>query len=151
MYLYGHFKMLKKYLNISLAIIMLLAVSCHNEKKVYESTGTAKKKRFDITIGKFNKLVKSADMEAKYAAAIKYFDKEDYSKALILFEELMSVYRGTSKAEEVHYYYAYCNYNLEDYLVAGYQFRNYVKNFPNTKLRNRILLNFLDFFRFLYE
>ncbi len=72
-------------------------------------------------------------MEAKYAAAVKYFDKEDYTKALTLFEELMSVYRGTAKAQEIHYYFAYCNYNLQDYLVAGYQFRSYVKNFPNTK------------------
>lgn len=45
----------------------------------------------------------------------------------------MSVYRGTAKGEEVLYYYAYCNYNLEDYLVAGYQFRNYVKAFPTGK------------------
>lgn len=132
MYLCEHFRMLKKYLNISLLIVVLLAISCHSEKKVYESTGSPKKKH-EITVGKFNKLVKSGDLEAKYAAAIKYFDKEDYSKAIILFEELMSVYRGTAKAEEIHYYYAYCNYNLEDYIVAGYQFRNYVKNFPNTK------------------
>jgi outer membrane protein assembly factor BamD len=72
-------------------------------------------------------------MEAKYAAAIRYFEKEDYAHALTLLEELMSVYRGTTRAEEVHYYYAYCNYNLEDYLVAGYQFRNYVKTFPAGK------------------
>jgi outer membrane protein assembly factor BamD len=45
----------------------------------------------------------------------------------------MSVYRGTEKGEEVLYYYAYCNYNLEDYLVAGYQFRNYVRAFPAGK------------------
>jgi len=100
---------------------------------VYESTNNAKKKRFDFTIGKFNKLVKSSDMDAKYTAAIKYFEKENYTRALTLFEELMSVYRGTKRAEEVHYYYAYCNYNLQDYLVAGYQFRTYVKTFPNTK------------------
>ncbi len=86
-----------------------------------------------MTIGKFNRLLKSGDMEAKYAAAIKYFEKEDYTKALTLFEELMSVYKGTSKAEEISYYFAYCNYNLNDYIIAGYQFRNFVKNFPNSK------------------
>ncbi len=112
---------------------MGILVSCHNEEKVYESSGNGgKHKRFDITLGKFNKLVKSSDMDAKYAAAVKYFQKEDYSKALTLFEELMSVYRGTEKGEEVHYYYAYCNYNLEDYILAGYQFRNFAKNYPNS-------------------
>lgn len=127
--------MVKSFRLLSFVFILSIAIfSCKNKERVYDSSSeTQKQKRFDPTIGKFNKLVKSGDMDAKYAAAVKYFDKEDYTKALTLFEELMSVYRGTSKAEEVTYYYAYCNYNLEDYLVAGYQFRNYVKSFPNSK------------------
>ncbi len=71
-------------------------------------------------------------MEAKYTAAVKYFEKEDYTKALTLFEELMIVYKGTSKAEIINYYFAYSNYNLGDYIIAGYQFRNFVKNFPTS-------------------
>lgn len=116
-----------------LVVAGLILSSCNNKERVYDSAGTTKKKRFDPTIGKFNKLVKSSDMDAKYAAAIKYFDKEDYTKALTLFEELMGVYRGQAKGEEVHYYYAYCSYNLEDYIVAGYQFRNFVRNYPTSK------------------
>lgn len=126
--------MVLKQFKISFVIILLLGVAaCHNEKKVYESSdNSGKHKRFNVTIGKFNKLVKSGDMDAKYAAAVKYFGKEDYTHALTLFEELMSVYRGTAKAEEVHYYYAYCNYNLGDFIIAGYQFRNFAKMFPNS-------------------
>ncbi|MCE9540213.1 MAG: outer membrane protein assembly factor BamD [Bacteroidetes bacterium] len=122
--------MIKKYFNITFVLILLFGFVACSEKKVYESTATEKKKKSGLTLGKFNKLVKSTDIEAKYAAAVKYFKKEDYTKALTLFEELMSVYRGTAKAEEVHYYYAYCNYNLDDYIVAGYHFRNFVKTFP---------------------
>jgi outer membrane protein assembly factor BamD len=126
--------MQKKIIYISLLVMATFTLlSCHRQEKVYESTSTGgKHKRFDITLGKFNKLVKSSDMEAKYTAAVKYFKDEDYTKALTLFEELMSVYRGTEKGEEVHYYYAYCNYNLEDYILAGYQFRNFAKNYPNS-------------------
>lgn len=122
----------KQHYILILTFISLLAASCHKER-VYDSSDNTKKKRFDPTIGKYNKLLKSGDIDAKYAAAIRYFEKEDYSRAITLFEELMSVYRGTSRAEEVHYYYAYCNYNLEDYLVAGYQFRQYVRTFPSGK------------------
>jgi len=131
--------MLKKQFNILFGVILLLSIaSCRTEKKVYEddddsSTANVKKHWYNITIGKYNKLVKSGDMEAKYAAAVKYFDKEDYTRALTLFEELMTVYRGTAKAEEVHYFYAYCNYNLQDFIVAGYHFRNFVKLFPSSK------------------
>ncbi len=126
--------MLKKQYYITfLAIVSVLLFSCNTKERVYDSAGTTKKKHKEIAVGKFNKLVKSSDMDAKYVAAVKYFDKEEYTRALTLFEELMGVYRGTAKAEEVHYYYAYCSYNLEDYIVAGYQFRSFVKNFPNSK------------------
>ena len=124
--------MLKKYFNITFVLALLVVIASCSDKKVYESTSKEKKKRSGLTIGKFNKLVKSSDIDAKYAAAVNYFKKEDYTRALTLFEELMSVFRGTAKAEEVHYYYAYCNYNLDDYIVAGYHFRKFVKTFPTS-------------------
>ncbi|MFL5762902.1 MAG: outer membrane protein assembly factor BamD [Bacteroidia bacterium] len=126
--------MLKRRSYITLGLIVsVLLFSCNTKERTYDLSNNGKKKKFDVTVGKFNKLVKSGDMDAKYAAAVRYFDKEEYTKALTLFEELMGVYRGTAKAEEVHYYYAYCSYNLEDYIVAGYQFRQFVRNFPTSK------------------
>lgn len=116
-----------------LALTAVVIFSCNTKERVYDSSGTDEKKKRDFTVGKFNKLLKSSDMNAKYAAAVRYFEKEDYTRALTLFEELMGVYRGTSKAEEVHYYYAYCSYNLNDFIVAGYQFRSFVRNFPGSK------------------
>lgn len=117
---------------ITLLIVVVAAFSC-NTNKVYDSADAKKKKKINLTIGKYNRLLKSSDMEAKYAAAVKYFEKESYDKALGLFEELISIYRGTSKAEEIQYYYAYCHYNLGDYILAGYQFRTYVRIFPQSK------------------
>ncbi|MCW3083875.1 MAG: hypothetical protein JWP12_1241 [Bacteroidetes bacterium] len=149
--------MIKKQLFISFLVVLLItAVSCNSNRKIYYSDGGVAKVNNDSTgkvhhrlgkkgnpdrkerglglsFGKYSKLTKNGTLDQKYEAAIKYFDAEDYTKALGLFEELMAVYRGTARGEEVHYYYAYCNYNLEDYLVAGYQFRNYVKVFPSGK------------------
>lgn len=117
-----------------LAFLCTTLFSCKPKEHVYDSTSSKKEKekRFSLTIGKYNRLLKHGDIETKYAAAIKYFEKEDYTKALTLFEELVTVYKGTARAEEVNYYFAYCNYNLDDYIIAGYQFRNFVKNFPNS-------------------
>ncbi len=117
---------------IGITLLILLASSCRNEKKLYESNGSTVKKS-DIAVGRYNKLVKHGTIDEKYEAAVRYFEREDYTRALALFEELMGVYRGTAKGEEVHYYYAYSNYNVEDYLVAGYQFRTYVRMYPNNK------------------
>jgi outer membrane protein assembly factor BamD len=128
----------KKMKKLPLHIIFLISViafSCHSEKKVFESTSEkkAKKEKKGVALSKYNKLLKSNNAEAKYNAGVDYFNKKNYSKAIGLFEDVISVYRGTSKAPEVQYYYAFCSYNMGDYIVAGYQFRTFSKNFPNNE------------------
>jgi outer membrane protein assembly factor BamD len=81
---------------------------------------------------RYQKILKSTDNDAKFNAAVKYFEKKDYFRALPLFEELITVYRGQEKAEKVYYYYAYCNYYLEDYELAAYHFENFVNTFPRS-------------------
>jgi outer membrane protein assembly factor BamD len=61
---------------------------------------------------------------------VKLYDKGEFFKALPLFEELITVYRGTKKAEKTYYYYAYTNYKLEDYETAAYDFENFTKTYP---------------------
>lgn len=85
-----------------------------------------------FSCSKFNKLVKSTDMNTKYDAAMAYYEKGDYNHALTLLEELITVFKGTEKAEKIYYYYSYCNYNVGDYILAGFHFKNYTKVFPNT-------------------
>ena len=82
---------------------------------------------------KYNRLLKSTDFELKYNKAVEYYSKKNYVKALPLFEELMTVYRGTARAEQVSYYYAYCNFGLEDYLLASYHLKNFVRTFPKSE------------------
>lgn len=82
---------------------------------------------------KYQKILKSTDSEAKFNAAVAYFEKKDYFRALPLFEELMPTYRGQGRAEKIYYYYAYCNYYLEDYELAAYHFENFVNTFPRSE------------------
>lgn len=82
---------------------------------------------------KFDKIVKSSDWKMKYEKAIYYYEKQNYTNALTLFEELIPIVKGTEKAEEAYYYYAYCNYHLGDFGLAAYHFKMYVRNFPNSK------------------
>ena len=69
-------------------------------------------------------------MDAKLDLAIKLYDNGDYYKALPLLEELITVFRGTKKAEKTYYYYAYTNYRLGDYETAAYNFDNFSKTYP---------------------
>lgn len=81
---------------------------------------------------KYQRVLKSNDFEKKFDMAKVYYDNGKYQKAFPLFEELITVFRGTSKAEDVYYYYAYCNYHLGDYMLAGYHFDNFVRTFPRS-------------------
>jgi len=88
---------------------------------------------FIITSCQFQHLLKSDDSEKKYAQAIEYYNKKDYSRALQLFDQLMTVMKATDKAQKIYYFYSYCYYGQKDYTMASYYFKRYVTNFPNTK------------------
>jgi outer membrane protein assembly factor BamD len=82
--------------------------------------------------GNFNKILKSSDFELKYTKAIEYYNKTNYTSAQTLFEELIPVFKGTERAEQVYFYYTYCHYYLTDYALAGFHFRTFARTFPNS-------------------
>jgi outer membrane protein assembly factor BamD len=92
-----------------------------------------------VSCGKHQKLVKSTDNEAKYAAAIDYYEEKDYYRALQLFQTLINFYQGTEKAEKMQYYYAYCYYYQKDYILASYYFKRFVNNYPRSALAEEAL------------
>src|SRR5688572_16530087 len=81
---------------------------------------------------KFSRIQKSTDMETKYQAAVKYYEKQRYFQALQLFEELITVFRGTTKAEDTYYYYCQCYFETAEYSVAAYHYYNFHQTFPNS-------------------
>ncbi|MGZ3766288.1 MAG: outer membrane protein assembly factor BamD [Mucilaginibacter sp.] len=81
---------------------------------------------------KYEKLKASNDNAKKYQAALAYYNKKDYSRALDLFETLVQRYRGQAQAEDLYYYYAYANYNLKDYTSARYHFKTFADTYPSS-------------------
>jgi outer membrane protein assembly factor BamD len=86
-----------------------------------------------ISACKFQRILKSEDNEKKYNAAIKYYDKKDFYHALQLFEELISVYKGSNRAEKMYYYFARCYYETGEYPTAAYHFNNFTITFPTSE------------------
>lgn len=86
-----------------------------------------------VSCSKYQKILKSTDLNFKFDNAVMYYEKDDYNRALPLFEELSTAFRGSAKAEEVNYYYAYCHYSLGEYLMAAYLFETYAQTYPNGK------------------
>lgn len=83
--------------------------------------------------GDYNKVMKSTDYEFKHKKAIEYFENGDYAKAGGLFQELVNIYRGTSKADEIYYYYAKSLMGQKDYLMAKHYYKSLAKEFPTSK------------------
>jgi outer membrane protein assembly factor BamD len=81
----------------------------------------------------YQKLLKSSDSELKYKKAKEYYENKDYTRAMTLFEQLIPVFRGTDKGEEISYLFAYCNYYTKDYILAGHYFRRFAGSFPNSE------------------
>jgi len=72
----------------------------------------------------------SGDLDYKMEVAKKFYNQGSYEKALPLFDELLELYRGTTKAQDVYYYYAMCLYEMDDYILAAYHFKNMYQTFP---------------------
>lgn len=87
----------------------------------------------------YNRVLKSTDPNMKYDKAMEYYDAKRYKMAAPLFEELISLYRGTAKSENIYFYYAYSNYYMANYILSGYYFSNFVKTFPNSEFTEEAL------------
>ena len=75
----------------------------------------------------------SNDTALKEQKAQEYFENCDYLKASPLFKDLIESYSSSAKVEKVYFYYSYCDYLLEDYLLAAYEFQKILKKFPRGK------------------
>jgi outer membrane protein assembly factor BamD len=82
---------------------------------------------------KYHKLLKSDDYEQKLETAIKYFEKERYSRSISLLNSVMPIYRGTQKAESINYYYAMAHYKQGDYIYAAHLFITFNQSFPKSE------------------
>ena len=80
---------------------------------------------------KYEKLKASNDNAKKFQEGKRLYDKKEYSKALGLFETLLTRYRGQDGAVDLFYYNAYTNYRLKDYTAAAYHFKDFATSYPS--------------------
>ncbi len=96
---------------------------------------------FIFSCSGYERLLKSSDYELKYKKAFEYYEKEDYVRASTLFDQIVSVFRGTNKADSVYYYQAMSYYNQNDYILAGHYFENFVRTFGNSDFTEEASFN----------
>ena len=57
-------------------------------------------------IRQYNTYTRKGSISEKDSAAFFFYDRGDYEKASVLFEELQAAYRGSDRAKDSAYYYA---------------------------------------------
>lgn len=81
----------------------------------------------------YQKLLKSTDANAKYQAALKYYESGDYFKSGTLLEELIPLLKGRPEAEKAQFYFANTNYKQRNYTLAAYYFKSFYDTYPNSQ------------------
>ena len=102
-------KNMKKYAFIILIVCATLLSSCAAE---------------------FNRVYKSNDINYKYEFAKECFANGKFNQAVVLLQELVTIQKGTDKAQECLYMLAMAQYCDRDYESASATFKKYFSSYP---------------------
>jgi len=80
----------------------------------------------------YETLLSSNDVDAKYKAAMDYFNQGKYLKAGQLFESMAILTDGTERDDTVRYYWALANYRYRDYYTAESNFAKFIEKYPQS-------------------
>ncbi|WP_278022052.1 outer membrane protein assembly factor BamD [Flavobacterium ginsengisoli] len=83
--------------------------------------------------GEYQKALKNEDVATKFEMATKMYDAGKYTKAIRLFEQLATSYRGKPQAEKLFYMFSQSYYKTKQYYLAGYQFEAFVSGYPRSE------------------
>lgn len=95
---------------VSLLIVIVLLASCNE----------------------YQKALKSEDPAIKFQMATKLYEAKKYNKAIRIFEQIASVYRGKPESENMYFMFSQSYYKTKQYYLAGYQFDSFVSSFPKS-------------------
>lgn len=79
----------------------------------------------------YQKTLKSGNNELKHETAMDLYEEGNFNKALQFFDILRAVNRGTERGAELTYYTANCYFQLKDYNIASYYYKQYAQQYPS--------------------
>lgn len=89
--------------------------------------------------GPFSKLEKSTNWEELYNGANKYYQEGEFNKAIILYDKVLPVIKGSEKAEMAEYNYANCHFKTKRYIEAAGYFNTFYRTYNRSPLAEEAL------------
>ncbi len=83
--------------------------------------------------GEYHRAQKSTDYDYKLDYAKRAFEKGQYVQAATILTDIVTVFKGTPKAEESLYLLALSHYENKDYVSSGAYFNTYYTRYPKGK------------------
>lgn len=83
--------------------------------------------------GEYQKVQKSTDYDYKLDYAKRAFEQKKYVQAATILTDVITVFKGTQKAEDALYLLALSHYENKDYLNSGVYFKTYYNRYPKGK------------------
>lgn len=83
--------------------------------------------------GEYQRVLKSTDNDYKFEYAKRAFEQKRYSQSATILTDLVTVFKGSSKAEESLYLLAMSYYENKDYISSGAFFEKYYTRYPKGK------------------
>lgn len=88
---------------------------------------------FAVSCGEYAKVQKSTDPDYKLDFAKRAFDQKKYVQAATVLQDVITVFKGTEKAEDALYLLALSNYENKDYTNSCAYFKTYYTRYPKGK------------------
>ncbi|MDF1571356.1 MAG: outer membrane protein assembly factor BamD [Bacteroidales bacterium] len=85
-----------------------------------------------VGCGEYEQILKSRDYPVKFEKAIDYYNAEEFVKSATLLDQVVNIYRGTTKADTVKYYQAMSYYGQRDYILAGHYFNELATTYSSS-------------------
>lgn len=83
--------------------------------------------------GEYQRAQKSTDYDYKLDFARRAFEQKRYVQAATILTDIITVFKGTDKAEESLYLLALSHYENKDYINSGSYFKTYYNRYPRGK------------------
>ena len=81
----------------------------------------------------YQKLLKSTNVDEKYAAALKYYEKEDYYRANQLLNDVLPMLGGRPEGERARFLFAHTHFMQREFLLSAYQFQLFYETYPRSE------------------
>ena len=83
--------------------------------------------------GEYQKAQKSTDYDYKLDFAKRAFEQKKYVQAATILTDIVTIFKGTEKAEDALYLLALSHYENQDYENSGAYFKTYYNRYPKGK------------------